>query len=276
MGKFDNCLLACDIDGTLVANDYINPKNVEKIEYFMSEGGKFSVSTGRSVCAISVVLNNLKRISPSVLANGCIIYDYNKEQIVYDNVIPFDDHYLVEKIINSGINVGVEVHSGAQAYTVNRTELVTEHHIYEKYNSPDTLFKDATKIKWNKVICMLDSAEDRTKLREYMLKDNNSTCDFVDTCAIINGQLRNYFEIVPKGVSKASSLKKLCEIMNIKDGGLFAIGDYYNDIEMLQLADISAVPCDSPEEIKALAQYITTTCENGAVADFIDYLIKNT
>ena len=31
MGKFDNCILACDIDGTLVANGYINPKNIEKI-----------------------------------------------------------------------------------------------------------------------------------------------------------------------------------------------------------------------------------------------------
>lgn len=276
MGKFDNCLLACDIDGTLVANDYINPKNVEKIEYFMREGGKFSVSTGRSVCAISVVLNNLKRISPSVLANGCIIYDYNKEQTVYDNVIPFEDHYLVEKIINSGIKVGVEVHCGALAFAVNRTELVTEHHIYEKYDSPDTTFEEVTNKRWNKVICMLDSAEDRARLREYMLLDNKSNCDFVDTCAIINGQLRNYFEIVPKGVSKASSLEKLCEIMNIKDGGLFAIGDYYNDIEMLKLADISAVPCDSPEEIKALAQYITTTCEDGAVSDFIDYLTENT
>ena len=274
MGKFDNCILACDIDGTLVANGYINPKNIEKIEYFMSEGGKFSVSTGRSVCAISDVLNSLKRISPSIVANGCMIYDYNIQEILYENALPNEDHYLVEKIISSGIKVGVEVHCGPSAFTVNRTDLVTEHHIYEKYESPDMSFEEVTLKKWHKVICMLDSTEDRIKLREYMLKDNKSNCDFVDTCAVINGKLRNYFEIVPKGVSKASSLIKLCELMNIKKGGLFAIGDYYNDVQMLKLADVSAVPCDSPEDIKSLANYITNTCENGAVADFIDYLDK--
>ena len=41
MGIFDGCLLACDVDGTLVENGNINPKNIEKIEYFMSEGGHF-------------------------------------------------------------------------------------------------------------------------------------------------------------------------------------------------------------------------------------------
>ena len=40
MGIFDGCLLACDIDDTLVKNGYINPKNIEKIHYFISEGGK--------------------------------------------------------------------------------------------------------------------------------------------------------------------------------------------------------------------------------------------
>ena len=29
MGLFDGCLLACDIDGTLVDDGYINPRNIE-------------------------------------------------------------------------------------------------------------------------------------------------------------------------------------------------------------------------------------------------------
>ncbi len=271
MGIFDGCLLACDIDGTLMINGYINPKNVEKIEYFMSEGGKFSISTGRSVCAISDVLSQLKRISPSIVANGCMIYDYSENKILYENVLPETDYHLVGKIIDSGINVGIEVHCGADAYTVNRTELVTEHQVYEKFEASDIDYNDLTEYKWHKVICMLDSAEERTKLKERMLKEK-SDCDFLETCAVIGGEFRNYFELVPKGVSKASALVELCRLMNIKKGGLFAAGDYYNDIAMLKLADVSAVPCDSPEEIKELAQYITCKCDDGAVADFIDYL----
>ena len=32
MGIFENCILASDIDNTLVADGYINPKNIEKIK----------------------------------------------------------------------------------------------------------------------------------------------------------------------------------------------------------------------------------------------------
>ena len=39
MGLFSDCLFGCDIDGTLLANGVINPHNIEKIEYFISEGG---------------------------------------------------------------------------------------------------------------------------------------------------------------------------------------------------------------------------------------------
>lgn len=52
------------------------------------------------------------------------------------------------------------------------------------------------------------------------------------------------------------------------------IGDFYNDIEMLKNADICAVPQGSPEEIKALADFVAVSCKDGAVADFIDYLTK--
>ena len=39
MGLFENCLLACDIDGTLLISDYLPPENVKAIEFFISEGG---------------------------------------------------------------------------------------------------------------------------------------------------------------------------------------------------------------------------------------------
>ena len=52
------------------------------------------------------------------------------------------------------------------------------------------------------------------------------------------------------------------------------MGDYYNDLEMIKKADVSAVPEDAPEDIKAYADFIAGSCEDGAVADFIDYLTK--
>ena len=98
--------------------------------------------------------------------------------------------------------------------------------------------------------------------------------DFVETNAVIGGRMRYYFEQVPKGASKRSGLLRLCELLDIKKGNFFAIGDYFNDLHMLEVADISACPLDSPEEILNAANIRVTKAENGAVADFIDYLTK--
>ena len=43
---------------------------------------------------------------------------------------------------------------------------------------------------------------------------------------------------------------------------------------MIKKADISAVPAGTPEDIEMYADYTACSCEDGAVADFIDYLAK--
>lgn len=275
MGIFDGCLLASDIDGTLMENGYINPKNVEKIEYFISEGGAFSLSTGRTVAAVNDVLKEIKNISPSVVANGCMIYDFKNEKVLYEKIVPKEDLEIVKYVIENYEDVGIEVHSGKNVYSVRSTRETDLHQEYESLPTVPTLFKEIENIKLNKVLFTFPNADAREKFKlEIREKDiyKNLTSVFMDTCAMIGGEFQSYHELVPIGVSKASALSELCDILNIKKGCYFSIGDYYNDLEMIKTADISAVPISSPEDVKSQADYITVPCDDGAVADFIDYL----
>ncbi len=271
MGIFDGCLLACDVDGTLTENGYINPKNKEKIEFFEKEGGRFVIATGRGVAALGPVIDKIPDISISVVANGCIIYNYKTEEILYQKEIEKEEFIYAQKICEWCPTVGTEIHSGAIAYTVKRNEATTLHQEYEKFESADVSFEFTNGIRWNKVIYLFESAEDREMVK-FKLADYKTKCSFIDTCAVINGEMQYYLEQVPSGVSKAKGLKELCQILNINSEKLFAIGDYYNDIEMLSLANISAVPYSSPEDVKQYADFTTCSCDDGAVAGFIDYL----
>ena len=47
MGKFDGYLLMSDFDGTLAWKGTISRENCEAIRYFQSEGGLFSICSGR-------------------------------------------------------------------------------------------------------------------------------------------------------------------------------------------------------------------------------------
>ena len=49
MKKFEGLLFCTDLDGTLYASDGTVPKaNLEAIEYFNKNGGKFTFVTGRN------------------------------------------------------------------------------------------------------------------------------------------------------------------------------------------------------------------------------------
>jgi Cof subfamily protein (haloacid dehalogenase superfamily) len=272
LGIFEGCLLACDVDGTLVENGNINPKNIEKIEYFMSEGGFFSIATGRSVTAISSVTEKLKNFSPSVVANGSMIYDYVNQKVVYEDYLAREDYNIVKETLESNLDVGIEVHTGDRIFTVRRTKRTDIHQIYEGLETTVMSFEEACKYNWNKLLFTGDNMADFEKLKEISKKYTNS--DFVATAVCMKDDTQHYFEQLPKGVSKASAIKKLCDIFNIKKGCSYAIGDFYNDIEMLKNADICAVPEGSPEGVKSLADFVAVSCKDGAVADFIDYLTK--
>lgn len=273
MGLFSGCLLACDIDGTLLVNGIINPRNIEKIEYFMNEGGNFSLSTGRTVGAVGPVLSKLKRVSPSIVSNGCMIYDYENKKVLDELYVPKSDYFIVKKVLDMGLNVGIEVHSGDKVLTVFRNAETDIHQEYEWLEGIAVSFEEASRYRWNKVVMMFEDEETLRAVKE-MIAGEETQASFVDTSAVIARKRRRYYEQFPKGVSKASALDKLTKILNIKKGGLFAIGDYYNDLEMIKKADISAVPAGTPRDIEMYADYTACSCEDGAVADFIDYLSK--
>lgn len=202
-----------------------------------------------------------------------MIYDFENKKILYDVSLPKSEHYIAKKVIDMGLDVGIEIHCGDIPLTVCDTKETKEHREYEWFESEITTFEKATHFNWNKVLYLFDNPKDLVAVREMISKENTKSV-FQNTSAMINGRKRTYYEQIPEGVSKASALDKLTKMLKIDKGCFFAIGDYYNDVEMLKKADISAVPSDSPEEIKELADFLAGKCRDGAVADFINYLTE--
>ena len=273
MGIFDGCLLACDIDGTLVINGIIPERNKEAIHFFIKEGGNFSIATGRSVGAFKEVLKELGDIAPCVVTNGCMIYDYSQSKILYEKLLSFDDYKIVKEIEKTDRNIGIEIHTGEMVIGYCQTQESVDHQVYEGLDAIEMDFEKASHYGWNKVLFLLDNGDDLEFICDFV-KQFTYECDFIKTTATIDNRKRLYFEMIPKNVNKATGLEKLAEILKINLGCVFAIGDYYNDLEMIKNADIGAAVANSPEDIKIQADFVAGSCEGGAVADFINYLYK--
>lgn len=273
MGKFDGCLLACDIDGTLLFDKTLPERNINKIGYFIDEGGAFSLSTGRTSLALVDVTSKIGRISPSVLSNGCVIYDFKTGSAISEKTLSKKALQMVERVVNT-VDIGIEMHTANDLYVPKRSAATDLHEEYESMTGKFTDAVTAAKENVNKVIYFIENDSQESKLLE-IAKDYEGECAFYRTGTTIGGVMQRYLEQIPNGVSKASALSELCGMLHIKSGGFFAIGDYYNDVEMLKAADISAALSNSPDDVKKAATVVVGHAAEGAVADFIEYLERN-
>lgn len=271
MGIFSGCLLACDVDGTLLINENLPEVNIEKIKYFVSEGGAFALSTGRTAGALSFVTDKIDCLSPSIVANGSVIYDFKQDRSVYELFIPETDRFIVNEVKKKVSTVGIELHSGKNVLVLNENKETLDHEKYENLTAKAIDYEESLRYNWNKAIYLFSDEREAVAVKE-IIAQYETNSDFVDTSAVIDGTRRYYFEHVPRGVSKASAMKILCEKLNIKQGCCFAIGDYYNDLAMIKAADIGAALENSPDEVKRAADVTVCNVEDGAVADFINYL----
>ena len=91
MGKFDGVLLASDYDDTLYDKKFsISPENRAAVDYFLREGGIFTVSTGRSLknFSIQMELERLPVNAPVILANGAAIHDFSAGETLWQRTLP--------------------------------------------------------------------------------------------------------------------------------------------------------------------------------------------
>lgn len=82
-----------------------------------------------------------------------------------------------------------------------------------------------------------------------------------------------FLEIVPHGVNKGTALASLLEILGKTSKDLIAIGDNYNDVEMLRLAETSIAMGNAPKDIQQLATFVTKTNNEDGVAYALEHFL---
>lgn len=266
MGIFDGCLLVSDIDGTLLYDGKIPQNNIDAIEWFKSEGGIFSIATGRAVPAAKYSYELAKANAPLLALNGGAIYDFKEDKFLYERSLDIRCVDIVFEILEKFPSVGAEFFNGADIYLIRGNKGTATHAEYENFKFKE-LPDNYTAIPWGKVLFAFEDFETVALVQEYVKKFNVDFCNFINTCV---SEKARYFELMPAGVNKGTGLKELKRIIGAKYS--FGIGDFYNDIELIQYADYGAAVAAAPEDIKKIANYVTCPCENGAVADFINQI----
>ncbi len=83
----------------------------------------------------------------------------------------------------------------------------------------------------------------------------------------------HFIEFVAPGVSKGRAVRWLARRLGVELGAVLAIGDQWNDIEMLAEVGHGAAMPTAPAEVRAVARYVAAPLAEEGVARMIEQLV---
>lgn len=259
MKKYEGILICSDIDCTATSSDgTISQENIDAVKYFMQNGGAFTFVSGRHPMEMLSLRDMFDIQIPLLALNGSVIYDVNKKEYIHSAFIdgiakePFD--YILNNYSELIFELIIKKHDTAYEYVRGGNVTLEE---------MENIFCSVEK---NDIFFNIDSEKIASDLRHRFLNNNDYTkkLDFVrswPTC----------FEILPSDGNKGSGVKVLKEYLgNINK--TICIGDYENDISMIKYADIGYAVSNACEELKDIADKITVSRNESALAKIISEL----
>lgn len=266
MGKFDGVLICTDLDGTLLKNDKtISCENIEAIEYFKREGGYLTFITGRLPFFVSYVFDSIQPNAPFGCANGAGLYDGTKAEYVWTATMPDNIIELVEYIDDHFPNVGIQVNTFHKTYFCKENQTMVTFRKATNLENIVCHYKDVHE-PIAKIVFGSESDADIKNI-EKMLKAH----PLADNFDFIRSE-RTFYEILPKGICKGTSIIKLCDYLHVDIQKSIAIGDYNNDISMFQAAGTGIAVSNACEDAQKAADYVTVSNEEHAIAKIIQDL----
>lgn len=263
-------LVISDFDGTLLRrDDIISDETKSAIKEFVSSGGIFGISTGRSFESISKRLGELglEGRFPVMSCQGALSNDSESGTLLAD--IPMDKKAAVEFLLRAE-NMGLT----CQFYTekdvfVPELNKVNRYYFERTRLTPIAVEKVSdyalsTQEKIYKTLCFINPG-DRTRVIGKM-QGIAGTQVFASHAMLV--------EAVSSHAGKGNGLIATCKAYGILPELSVAIGDELNDVEMIKAAGLGVAMANAVDEAKKAADYVTDTNENDGVAKVLRKIIS--
>lgn len=285
-------LIVADLDGTLL-NQYgeVTSKTKEVIKQVQEKGIEFIIASGRPIDSIKTIAKEIESKKYFISGNGAILYDIEKDEIIYENTLKkkkvldiikiceensiYYNIYTEKEIIAKGLDCNVLYYykENLKKEEQNKTHINIVQDIYDYIlNREEKVIKiticDKTKIIFNSIMRKLKEISD-IEVLEVSHMSRKMITQGTEEIPI------EYFytEISAKNVDKWEAIEMLAEKLEIKAEEIIAIGDNINDKKMIEKSGMGIVMGGSTPVVTEIANYITTKNTEDGVAKALEEII---
>lgn len=263
-------LFVTDLDGTVLVDDgskgcHLPDRTKKALSALHASGVTVVFASGRMHESMRVVAASMDFKGPIISYNGAMIRDAEDKILhhapldvaVSDEVVDWaETHDLALNFYQEGKILSRRFHPWWDIYEGRTCSPMQEVKSLRPY-----LGSSATKL-------LLMSQPDAIKKFEIQLKER-----FAGKANVLV-TMDEYLEFMSLGVDKGEALKRLAAHLGVAREGIVAVGDGYNDIEMLRYAGVGVAIENGRQAVKDEADHVVASPEEGGVAGFIEkYLL---
>jgi HAD superfamily hydrolase (TIGR01484 family) len=265
-------LVASDVDGTLLDPvERITDRTARVIERVLAADVPFVLATGRPPRWIPRVARAAGLAGYAVCANGAAVYDIGADEVLTVRELPA---VTLNDVVNAVAAVLPEVRVAAERMTLGRDQpepFAIEPGFRNPWGNPSGETGEPDLVPRAEVLGLpatklllrhpgMTSQQLATVVEELLVEDLEVT--YSSNSGLI--------EVSAAGVTKASGLAWVCELLEVPADKVVAFGDMPNDVSMLVWAGHGVAMANAHADLLAVADEVTAPNSEDGVAQVLE------
>ena len=247
-------LVASDLDGTLLLNgaQSLQPGTCQLIHRLCQKGVIFLAASGRQYANLQRLFAPVRQEIGYMCENGCL--SFLEGEMIYQETMSRELGQDIMRAIweREGCEILL---SGIHTSYLQPKKMSYYYHMRNVVKNNVTLVPDIFQVE-----------EEYMKISVYEEAGVGTSAGYWQerfgkrATTVLSGN--EWLDLMPLGVNKGLGMKKIMEFLNVAPDECIALGDNYNDIEMLELVGHPIAMQNAVPEVKKICEYETDTVEH--------------
>ena len=283
-------LVAIDLDGTML-NHYgeISERTKETVRRCIEKGVEIVLASGRPIDSIKTIAEELGIKGYFIAGNGALVYDLQKNEMIYENYIKKEKVLEIIKICEEN-SIAYNVYTDKVILTTNlkfnvlyyyKENLKKEENKQTNISIVENMYEYVENMKDEKFLKITICDQNETIFHSIIKKVKEiSDIEVLDISHMARKIIKQgteeipveyfYTEISASNVDKWEAIEFLRKRMGLAKEEIMTIGDNINDKKMIENAGMGIAMKSSTMEILKIARDITETNDNDGVASALE------
>ena len=266
-------LIAIDMDGTLLRSDKtVDPRTADDIRTAAENGIRVAYCTGRGTAEMQDTFRALPMIRYAILTSGAVVYDSAEDRFIYQNGV---GHPYIEQIVETAVRYEAMPH-----FLTDRESIAAEADVAHMADFHMAVYQPmfrqiARRVSDMAAEGMRHSAIAKINIYFRSVEDRQEAYEALKHLPLqVTLSENTTLEMTAPGTNKGTGLKRLAEYLRIPMSQTAAIGDNYNDIDMLNAAGFSAAMGNAAPAIRELCDYQTADNDHNGAGQVIRFILQ--